>query len=322
MNILYVGPYRQNNFYGLYSQAVIQCLGSKHHLNIRPIFYNSSQIQREDFPNIFLQLENNIIDNYDCLIQNVRLEDVLYTNTFNKNIVIPIIDNEYDIDLISNKSVDEFFLDSECNNIPLPEKRVKKFELELDFSVDKNKIFDVGPLIATEKLYFVGDYQENIDIILGTIRSFVYLNGFLDSDISLALFVFNINSQEVQQLKEYIKKVYSVFGYKFTVDKISIVPLTMSIKNILSAHNSGNIFLNLNKRSCNTINSVIARQLSKQVIDFTLDDDACNLYLNEKPTNNWIKTYLDKSIVNSIKNHFTSNNTKQPIKHKKINNLL
>jgi len=322
MNILYVGPYRQDNFYGLYSQAVIQDLGSKHNLKLRPIFYNSSQIQRETLPNIFPQLENQTLESYDCLIQHVALQDILYTNAFKRNIVIPIIDHEYDDGLISNKGVDEFFLDSDCENIPLPEQKVKKFELNLDFSVDKNQIFDIGPLIATRKLYFVGDYQDNIDIILSTIRSFVYLNNFLDTDISLALFVFNISAQEIQQIKEYIKKVYGVFGYKFIVDKISITPLSMNIQNILSAHNSGNIFLNLNTHACNAINSVIATSLSKEVVDFELNNDISNLYINEKPTKQWIKTYTDKSIVNSIKTHFTAKNTKQPIKHKKINNLL
>lgn len=320
MNILYIGPYRHDNYYGIYSQAIIQSLGAKHNLTIRPIFYSSSEIQK-NLPQILHQLERTRYSKYDYLIQNVELSDILYTNSFSKNIVIPIIDNLYDIDLLNNRCVNEFFIESDIYKDIFPAAKTKLFELDLDFSIDRNKIFDVGPLLPMKKMYFVGKYQENADLILGLIRSFIFLQKDIDTDVVMTLFLFNIMKDQISKIKEYIKNLYNIFGLKYTIDKIAIVPVGMSITNILSCHNSGDIFLNFNSLPCSTINKTIALKLDKSIIEpvsYSFD----NLYVNEKPTNKWSLSYKDKDIVESIIEFFSNKNIKHPIKHKKINNLL
>lgn len=319
MNILYVGPYRQNNYYGLYSQAIIQSLGSKHNLTIRPIFYSSED--NNNPPPTLAQLESTRYQNYDCLVQHVEVKDILYTNIVNKNMVIPIINNSDDQELLGSKLVDKYLLDSDQYKHIFPESKTELFELEFDFSINRKEIFDIGPLLPMKKLYFVGKYQENIDTILSTIRAFVSLQKDIDPNIALVFFVLNINQNQIATIKEYIKKIYSKFGYKYTIDKIAIVPISMSIKNILSCHNSGDIYLNLNTSPCSSIDRVIARNLDKEVIP-SINNNYDNLYYEDNPTTNWCLSYTDKSIANHMINYFKQTDKKQPIKNRKINNIL
>lgn len=320
MNILYVGPYRQDNYYGLYSQAIIQSLGSKHNLTTRPIFYSASEVQK-NLPPILHELEQKRYNHYDCLIQHVEISDILYTNSFDKNIVIPIIDHKYDSYLLNNRCVNEFFIDSTTHKELFPESKTKLFELDLDFSIDRNKIFDIGPLLPMKKMYFSGNYADNTDLILSLIRSFVFLQDDISTDLVLVLFLFNITKDQINQIKDYIKNIYNIFGLKYTIDKIAIVPVGMSILNILSCHNSGDIFLNFNTSSCSTINKTIASKLDKPIIE-PASSNFNNLYTNDSPTSSWSFNYTDRDIVNAVTEFFRDKPTKQPIKHKKINNLL
>ena len=63
MNILFVGPYRQNDGWGLASQSYIKALGTTgHNITTRPVFLAGGDTGLED-PEI-LGYENSFYDSY------------------------------------------------------------------------------------------------------------------------------------------------------------------------------------------------------------------------------------------------------------------
>lgn len=70
MNVLYIGPYRQNDGWGYAAKSYFEAL---HHsglnLTARPIFMNNSQ--DVDRSSLFCDAEKNVSEHYDVIIQNV-----------------------------------------------------------------------------------------------------------------------------------------------------------------------------------------------------------------------------------------------------------
>ncbi len=160
MNIFFIGPYRQNNFDGMFCRNIISSIGQKHNLFTRPIFYEKVE-NKQDIDNNILNYEDNDLKSYDCLIQNVKIPDVLNTNQFGKNIVIPIV-GEDDGELLFTQTISKILFDNESIDF----EKVEVFDYDVSFQIDKTKVFDVGPLHAMKKFYFIGEYQKNYDIIL------------------------------------------------------------------------------------------------------------------------------------------------------------
>lgn len=70
MNILFIGPYRQTDGWGVAAKAYIKSLlKTKHNVAIKPI-YMSRQIDR-NIPEEILEVEQNQLPHYDVVIQNV-----------------------------------------------------------------------------------------------------------------------------------------------------------------------------------------------------------------------------------------------------------
>ena len=85
MNILFIGPYRQEDEWGHKSRAVLKCLqGTGHKITSRPIYLSSSNTYNQYFE----LAETVLSDEYDILIQYVLPSFAVYDGNFKKRIGI------------------------------------------------------------------------------------------------------------------------------------------------------------------------------------------------------------------------------------------
>jgi hypothetical protein len=85
MNVLFIGPYRQQDEWGRKSRAILQSLQrSQHNITARPIFLSSSN-QYDTYQEI---AEHNISNSYDMLIQFLLQPYAVYNGSIAKNIGI------------------------------------------------------------------------------------------------------------------------------------------------------------------------------------------------------------------------------------------
>jgi glycosyltransferase involved in cell wall biosynthesis len=88
MNVLFVGPYRQNDGWGLAARDYIRALATKSDISLttRPIYLAPGNIDQSFNDEQILVFENNISDKYDAVIQKVLPEYLFYDSRFGKNI--------------------------------------------------------------------------------------------------------------------------------------------------------------------------------------------------------------------------------------------
>lgn len=88
MNILFIGPYRQKDGWGLASRDYIKAIASLEDINLstRPIYLAPGNTDENFNDNEILQYENNFFSSYDMVIQKVLPEYMFYDGRFGKNI--------------------------------------------------------------------------------------------------------------------------------------------------------------------------------------------------------------------------------------------
>lgn len=87
MNILFIGPYRQNDGWGNAAKSYIRALSKIDSVNlcIRPIYMGSSTCEIDED---IIEFEYNSFDEYDIVIQNVLPSLCDYSDKFKKNICL------------------------------------------------------------------------------------------------------------------------------------------------------------------------------------------------------------------------------------------
>ena len=113
MNILFIGPYRQNDEWGRKSLAVLKGIqNTDHTVTSRPIYLSTSA----NYNNYMERSETIIADHYDILIQFVLQPFAVYSGNFNKRIGIfntETIPNNIPLgQLTSELLMDEIWTDS------------------------------------------------------------------------------------------------------------------------------------------------------------------------------------------------------------------
>jgi glycosyltransferase involved in cell wall biosynthesis len=92
-NVLYIGPYKENNGLGRSSRRYISCLASNPDINLscRPIYFTSNLIEEPD-EKIDNKFEQNSSTQYDAVIQHGYPDMFEYHRKFGKNIGIAPIE--------------------------------------------------------------------------------------------------------------------------------------------------------------------------------------------------------------------------------------
>lgn len=279
MNILYIGPYRQNNLNGWTDICVLQHLinNSKHNITCRPIYIDNASPSK-NIPTDIESKENTAYTHYDVIIQRASMNYLCPIKKIAKNIALPIIDNKL-MDQESIETLNTFesvLVDSPLSyaKLSLGDKFKKNKLKTYSYNISINNLnipkFNIGLWNFAKKLYFIGDYEKNITNIYNLIRAFI--KNVKHKDYSLLLFLFNLTPNQKNSLDAFIQQIYSLYNVNYSVNKIILIPIESSLSNLVSAHRTGDIYIDLQDNICNSLNTSIAKQLNNNIISFDIGD--------------------------------------------------
>jgi glycosyltransferase involved in cell wall biosynthesis len=249
MNVLFLGPYRQNDGWGLAAQNSIRAIAIQYpNLTIRPIFLASGS--NENISEDLLAYENAVYDKYDIVIQKTLPHCLSYDGRFAKNIGSFFLETNN----ISNSScvaninrMDEIWVASnqekKCltksgvvKNIkvisqPLDTENIKKY---LDHKITFNNILD-----KTFKFYFIGEYVERKNIT-DLIKAF-HLAFDINQPVSLVIktSISNMSSYESHKVIEAeFEQIKKKLGISSRYKKEIIITERLSDIDIIGLHNA------------------------------------------------------------------------------------
>lgn len=321
MNILYIGPYRQKDTVGLTSlNILVNLLQSKHTVSARPIYLNKNSITVSD--DKILEAENKRSEYYDIVIQNVKPDQAIKIDSISSNILIPILNekilskntvdtlNQFDLILTDTK----LSYHKLCSYKKLANK-VKTYDYQL-VSIDiKNNLFDIGLLNLNKKLYFVGNYQTNIENICNICNAFV--KNVCNYNFSLILFIANLNQENKNKLDNIVNGIYNDYNIKYTINKIAIVSIDCSLESIFTAHKTGDIYVDIQDEHTNSMNVKIANLFNSKVIEFNAEDNEYYCHRNDRTHDHGCLSIGYKAIESKIYKAIINNTVENPIPFKK-----
>lgn len=213
MNVLFIGPYRQQDYWGKISRSFINLL-SKEDIKLvtRPLYYNIAN-KAEDIGNIE-QYEFNSIDSKDIIIQFGLPMSLNYSGEFKKNIaatmtssMIKNIGWTYQLNLF-----EDVLVFSEQEKEILKSSGVKSniknlITPPIEFDNTMQKI----PIDLRNKFVFYSD--ADINTTSGLKQTLVsYLSEFnISNNVCLVLFCDQQNSEEYTKYTELVKKELDIF---------------------------------------------------------------------------------------------------------------
>jgi glycosyltransferase involved in cell wall biosynthesis len=174
MSVLFIGPYRQQDGWGLATQSYIKAVATQvKELTTRPIFLAGNGSDQLDSD--IIGYENSLYDHYDTVIQKTLPHCLFYDGRFKKNIGLFVLETNN----ISNSrcvqninQMDEIWVPSEQEKKCLIKsgvtKPIKSISQPLDIdSINKSRNYklDFNPTVnRTFKFYFIGEYVERKNI--------------------------------------------------------------------------------------------------------------------------------------------------------------
>ena len=193
--------------------------------------------------------------------------------------------------------------------------KVKTYDYQL-ISVDiQNNLFDIGLLNLNTKLYFIGNYQANIENIYNICNAFI--KNIYNHNFSLILFIANLNQENKNKLDSIINKIYDVYNIKYTINKIAIVSIDYSLESIFAAHKTGDIYIDIQDEHTNSMNVKIANLFNSKVIEFSAEDNEYYCNRNDRTYDHGCLYVGYKAIESKICKAIINNTVENPIPFKK-----
>jgi glycosyltransferase involved in cell wall biosynthesis len=299
-NILYIGPYKENNGLGRSSRRFVNALiaDSNINLSLRPVFF-TSKLDTENL--IFNEFENNRQPHYDCLIQHGFPEMFIYDSRFGKNIGIAQIETKQlyhsryieNINLLDKIIVGSLFsaesllesgVNIETKIIPEPYNIIEFEENYENFfhNKDDNFIF-----------YTIGQYTEKKNL-KGIILAFL-LEFSIEDNVELFI---KTGSHHIPQhsleemIKAEIEQIRGVIRRRaHNCAPINILSGHLSDKDMIRLHQSGDCYIDAVRADGNGACAIEALLNNKPVIS-TKDvgsssyiDDNNGFLIDSLPTN-------------------------------------
>lgn len=254
MNVLFVGPYRQQDGWGLASQSYIRAIASQTaNITTRPVFLAGGDNSSIDSD--LLSYENSSYDSYDIVIQKTLPHCLFYDRRFKKNIGLFVLEtnniaNSTSISTINR--MDEIWIPSNQEkkcliksgvtkpikviSQPLDTNFITKYkEHKLDFNHIINKSF---------KFYFVGEYVERKNI-RDLVTAF-HLAFDISQPVALVLKT-NISGMSSNESYKTIEKDIEDIKKKLNVSnrykKEILVTEKLSYQDLIGLHNSCDCFV-------------------------------------------------------------------------------
>jgi glycosyltransferase involved in cell wall biosynthesis len=249
MNILFIGPYRQNDGWGSATKNYIKSLATQYkNLTIRPVFL--AQSSNDELDSDLLKYENTIYDNYDAVIQKTLPHCFFYDGRYKKNIGLTELEtnNLSNSECISNMNrMDEIWVPSNQENKCLMKsgvnKPIKVISQPLDTAFIKkysdHKLAFNNMIDKTFKFYFIGEYTErkNIeDLIISFNLAFD-----IDQPVSLILktSIPGISPYDSNKIiEDTIESIKKKLNIRTKYKKEIIITDRLSYKDVIGLHNS------------------------------------------------------------------------------------
>jgi len=272
MNTFYIGPYRQKNLTGCLSNSIIEYLAAKkpssETLTARPIYLEKNAKTR-DCGKAIVDAEKTLVDNYDLVIQNSTLEALVPIPNV-KNYFMPITSNKNfsNEELVTLHNCDKILADnifdySRFSSI-FGEQKTVLFDYDVKIPRDINPI-NLGLYNHMQKLYFIGDYAKNIELIKSLVVSFVLFSRSREN-ICIFFFLTDQNTSSINELKKFSEYTYGHLKITNSITRTLFLNANIEEESINQCHKSCDIFLDLNDDCRNSYNRKYAEAYGNYVI--------------------------------------------------------
>jgi hypothetical protein len=255
MNILYLGPYRDQTTLGLeslnYLQYLVDGFGG---VVSRPIFSEHFNNNPDLDTTLINNTENKKLNNFDILIQHTTIDSVIYTNKIKHLIFIPIVSKKFPnihqsqkYRFISNKntiiysdSISNFIF----NNLQIDNTHKISNQIHPNLRPNALKKINLGVYNTMKKYYTIVDDQSSEESIFDLITQFI-LHNYSENNC-LLLFLQNLTRSLVDTYQKFIQVTYSKLGIGGSLNKIVTIPIPSDIQTFYAVHNTGDIYVKLN----------------------------------------------------------------------------
>lgn len=258
MKILYIGPYRQNNDYGIMSKLHLQNLvQSNHHITSRPIYFSENHTER--FAHDPLQYENIIHENYDYLIQYCPIDMLQRHGGFPKNIAIPIFGRTKNVKSHTIKTLnmfDKVIVDNDMDESSLVRAGSVNHITKITHPIIKDLIagvrekkLNLGIHNSATQFYFFGSIENDLDILQKILVSF-YISFKGGYGKSLILFLDDTDKQNQIDFLNSIKEIKEKLKLNSSKSSVSefVIFKNLSFEEKIVAHNTCHVFLNFGEK--------------------------------------------------------------------------
>lgn len=304
MNILYVGPYRHNNDYGIQSRLYLEnIINTPHNVTCRPIYFGMDNIDKQ-----LLELstfERTILKSYDILIQHCPLDWAQTHGGFNKNIIIPIIGNignlrnhqkkniaKFDTVVVDNNNHESLFVRSGyAENI----RRVSCPIIKTLCENLKEKRINLGINNTSKKFYFFGNIQRDMELIQKLLVSF-YVAFRAEFGKSIIMYLDEAPPQDQKNFFDIVKGIKQKLRIAHSNHATSemFIFKNLSFQEKIIAHNTCDILLSFGTEFRSTIQEQHAKYFNNSIINIE------NVDVIEVPNLNHTTNYYPEDTEHSI----------------------
>ena len=282
MNLLYIGPYRQYDYMGQTSRILLhsikeKCSYNNHKVYSRPLYIDFGSVD-EKMPEYIKKDETFPSDstNWSGIIQHMPVE-FLSSQSFTKNIAIPILNNQlaktslnnnnfrklnlFDHVLVENDNQKNFLLKSGITTkISVYNEEIKTDYIDHNL---RNKQFDLGSLNNNFVFAFIGSYSSNQNIIHKLIVSF--LVAFRSEPKNTLFFLLKGTSED----KEELMKFYNETKQKLNILDINPVIFSfgsLQLQESIACINTCSCYLSINDDVAYNMYEKYAQSINKPII--------------------------------------------------------
>jgi hypothetical protein len=242
-NVLYIGPYRQNDTYGEISRQFINSLKISNNITSVPIYYTGDIISQ--YHNTSLEKKNSI--NFDCMIQHCLPGDFFRNKHHGKNIGIVSIDtydwkNNYS-SIANLNTMDEIWVSSNAEKNILQKSGLKSNIKVIYPSIDTNLVQKDNTIISLNSKYN------------NTFKFYTIIDDILKDDLKSLIIAFNlafnfydnvslIIKSKIKDLEKHIQEIKQLIGFKHKFIKELILPPNFdTTHSAMTLHNTGDCFI-------------------------------------------------------------------------------
>lgn len=328
MNILYIGPYHQKTILGSTSQAILINLlaNKKNNIACRPLRIEINAGGRnQNIHKDIIEAEEKSFDTYDTVIQHTPLSSAIAIGGVKNNILLPIIsthDTSPDIESLSkfNKILVDNTIDyQKLNSYKQLKNKIHVFNYHFDLIIDNNTFLNLGNINFSNKLYYIGDFNNNQDNILNISKSFI--SNISHENTVLLIFLIYLQNDQKEQLEQYIKNIYKISNKVMHLNKIHIMGIDAEIKTLGIIHNTCDVLINAEDMHSNSFNKKLNESYNKKILDFDLIDYSFTYERNSKFLPTGFNVISENSISAKVERYLKNNSTSDRTTHSKKTNI-